>query len=538
MLKHLSKIEPTLFYALLALWMLPVWSVDFFVTGDGPCHLYNSKILLDWWQSGSREFYKPFYFLNTNFDPNWLFNLLTAPLLAVFGSGLSEKFFFTMYVLGFGLGFRYLISQINPAAKFISTLGLLFCYHKLLMMGFLNNSLSLALWFWAVGWWWSKRDDHRPVTLLKTALLLLLLFSAHPMGFTYSGMMMGAMLTGLLFFDVREQGWRASLGLFFSRAKSLLLSALPALVLFAEFVLRREWSAEKVAPDMKGILESVARLTSLRTMNSTERDLATATAVVCVVFFLSAIVLRLRERRWLPADGLLLFLGLAFFSILNPPSSLSGGLEVSLRMGMIPYFAMLCWASTAQFPVWSKVAGQLAALVLALGFLAARLPIHRNASDYAEEIRSCAPYLKDRATLLTLNYDWTGHTPEGKEIANGIWLFTHVDCYLGTDRSMVISDNYETHFWYFPIIVRWQTDMYTQTDKDGINFDHRPPRADILSYKRRTGQELDFVLLLSYRDEFKDHEYTKEIFAQLEQGYDRAFVSEFGHAMLYKRRGL
>lgn len=62
--------------------------------------------------------------------------------------------------------------------------------------------------------------------------------------------------------------------------------------------------------------------------------------------------------------------------------------------------------------------------------------------------------------------------------------------------------------------------------------------ADILSYKRRTGQELDFVLLLSYRDEFKDHEYTKEIFAQLEQGYDRAFVSEFGHAMLYKRRGL
>lgn len=80
--------------------------------------------------------------------------------------------------------------------------------------------------------------------------------------------------------------------------------------------------------------------------------------------------------------------------------------------------------------------------------------------------------------------------------------------------------------------------MYTATDKDGVNFDHRPPRADILNYPQRSGQNLDYVLLLSYRDEFKDHPYTQEIFSQLGQAYDKTFVSEHGRAILYKRKGL
>ena len=135
-----------------------------------------------------------------------------------------------------------------------------------------------------------------------------------------------------------------------------------------------------------------------------------------------------------------------------------------------------------------------------------------------------------------LNYEWGGWTPEGNTIGNRIWLFGHIDGYLGTTRSAILSDNYEANYSYFPTIARWQTNMYGQTDKDGVNFDNRPPRADILSYQRRTGQQLDYVLLLSYRDEFKDHEYTKEVFSQLDQSYVQVFKSELGRAVLYKRK--
>ncbi|MBK8196103.1 MAG: hypothetical protein IPK76_23985 [Lewinellaceae bacterium] len=104
-MKKLEALEPFIFYAILALWVVPLWSLDFFVTGDGPCHLYNSKILLDWYRGGYKDFYDPFYFLNTNFDPNWLFNLITTPLLAWVSPGIAEKIFLTLYVSGSGWGF-------------------------------------------------------------------------------------------------------------------------------------------------------------------------------------------------------------------------------------------------------------------------------------------------------------------------------------------------------------------------------------------------------------------------------------------------
>lgn len=532
----LHRLEPFAFYTILALWLVPVWGLDFFVTGDGPCHLYNSKILLDWWQGVNIAFYKPFYHINTHFEPNWLYNLLTMPLLAVFGPAWADKVFMTGYVLGFGLGLRFLVSQINAQSKFISTVGLLFCYHNLLMMGFMNNSLSFVLWFWVVGWWWKKRDDVRTKTLLISASLWLLLYSAHPVGLTFAGLTVGAMLLGLLFFEIKNDGWATSRERFFQRCKSLLVSILPMLLLFAEFVFRRDWNQEKNLPKVGTALDGIGHLRALTTMHSTERDLALTTGLLCWLLFLGAVVWRWRAGKRQAADGLLLLVAMSFYLILYPPGSFSGGLELHLRLVMVPFLALLFWTATATFPVWAKSVAVLAALVLAVGFLLARWPVHRNASAYAQEVFSCNSHLADTATVLVLNYDWSGQTPQGDRIANRIWLFGHVDGYLGTTRSAILSDNYEANYAYFPTIARWQTNMYSQTDKDGINFDHRPPRADMLSYQRRTGQTLDYVLLLSYRDEFKEHDYTKEVFSQLDQAYIKIFTSEFGRAILYQRK--
>jgi hypothetical protein len=250
-----------------------------------------------------------------------------------------------------------------------------------------------------------------------------------------------------------------------------------------------------------------------------------------------ALWLRWKERRWLETDGLLIFVVLAFAVIMNPPSSLSGGLEVPLRMVMVPFLALLLWLTTVSFPQWVKQVSMGFAILIMAALLWVRLPVHRAASDYAEEVYSLRYQIPDQSRILVLNYDWDGHTPEGKKIADKIWLFTHLDCYLGAQSSLVISDNYEANFWYFPTVAHWETNMYTQTDKDGINFDHRPPRADILSYQRRTqGQEIDYVLLLSPRPEYAQHPYTLEIMEQLNQAYTKVSTTEHGRAVLYHKK--
>ena len=180
-MQKLTKLEPFIFYALLGVLLIPIWSVEFFVTGDGPCHLYNSKVLIDLLDNVYPEFYKPYYFIHSTFEPNWLFTLMTVPLLDILGVQLAEKAFFTFYILAFGLGFRVLIDEINPNAIFLSVVGLLFCYHKLLMTGFLNNSISFALWFWVAAVWYHHRNIFHPVWCIVQGLFILLVYSAHPM---------------------------------------------------------------------------------------------------------------------------------------------------------------------------------------------------------------------------------------------------------------------------------------------------------------------------------------------------------------------
>ncbi len=528
--------EPILFTLLLLLALLPIWSVTFFVTGDGPCHLYNSKILLDWYRGEALDFYKPFYFLNPNLDPNWLTNLIQVPLLMLFPAPVAEKLFFSLYILLFAGGFRFLCRQINPDAVFLSALGILFAWNHIVMMGFLNNSLSLALWFWVLGYWWKWRRSTDYLSMLALALWFFALYLAHPIGLFFAGLNIIALALGQFFQQVQQHTFREAWQNLLQQGSKTLLVALPGLILFAHFILKRDWLSE-ASPSSSNVWGNLLRMTALVNLSQQEAPFVMPISIFCLLLFGYAVWLRWKERRWLEADGLLIFVVLAFAVIMNPPSSLSGGLEVPLRMVMIPFLALIMWMATVSFPQWVKQISMGFAVLIMAALLWVRLPIHRAASDYAEEVYSLRYQIPDQSRVLVLNYDWDGHTPEGKKIADKIWLFTHVDCYLGAQSSLVISDNYEANFWYFPTVAHWETNMYTQTDKDGINFDHRPPRADILSFQRRTqGQEIDYVLLLSPSPEYAQHSYTLEIMEQLNQAYIKVSTTELGRAILYKKR--
>lgn len=528
--------ERAFFYGILGLWLLPIWSVDFFVTGDGPCHLYNSRILLDAWTQQHWAFYAPFYNINTAFDPNWLFNGLTVPLLAVFSPALAEKVFLSGYVLLFAFGFRFLVRQINANALFLSSLALLFCQHRLVLMGFYNNSLSLALWFWVVGWWWQNRDVHRPLVLLWGMALWLLLYAAHPMGFVFSGLTIACLVLGLVWQESRPLGYPQALRRGAKRVGATLVCALPALVLMLRFVWQHTWAAAQTPADPIQALDNFWRLTALIGLNRSEKGAALLTELVCMALLGYALFLRKRQKGALATDGWLLFVAVAFFCMLFPPNSISGGLEVPMRLVVLPYFALLFWCAANEFPSWVKGATLVSALVLSLAFVGLRWPAQQRASDLAKEVYACRDSIRAGGTVLVLNYDVAGKTPEGRDIANKIWLFGHVDCYIGAAQPAILSDNYEASYGYFPVSWRWQTGLPGQTDKDGINFYHRPPRADVLSYNRRTGQHIDYVLFVNYRDEFGAHAYTQEIFAQLDQAFEKIYASPQRRAILYRRK--
>ncbi|MBK9339150.1 MAG: hypothetical protein IPM98_22500 [Lewinellaceae bacterium] len=530
--------ERWFFFALLLIALLPVWaSGRFFVTGDGPCHLYNAHVLLDYLLGRNLDFYDPFYNLNLNLNPNWLSHIVLAGLQLIFAPETAEKIFLSSYLLLFGFGLRYLLRQINPDSIFMSSVGLLFVWHHLLVSGFYNFSLSITGFFWIGGYWLKYRKQLTPGRIAILATGWVFLYFTHALGTMFSLVFVGSAILVEALRAFRSVGLRQAWQQHATSTLRTALAALPMLVLLVWYLLRTPPNTGTDSRTIADLLEDLLQLRNLILLNSTERDTVKAVAIFAGLLFAVAAWLRWRERRAAAGDFLLLFVAVALWQYFSPENSRAAGLQIPLRIQTFAWLGMLCWAATANFPEWVRKNAPAAATVLLVVLTFLRFPAHRKASELVEDYLWCIPKVADRSVVLVLNYDFNGLDKAGKAIANSNWLFVHAADYLGAYQPVILSDNYEATKPYFPINWQWQRDMFAQTDKDGVNFENRPPRADILNYKRRSeGYDIDYVLFLSYDPRFYDHDYAREIMGQVKQAYEFVGFSPGGKAELWQRK--
>lgn len=529
--------ERTFFFLLLGLALLPVWSGRFFVTGDGPCHVYNARVLLDYMQGRNVDFYAPFYQLNTNFEPNWFGHLCLAAFQVFLAPELAEKVFLSGYVLLFGFGLRFLIRQINPESLFMSSVGLLFVWHHLLLSGFYNYAASIALFFWVCGWWMKCRHDWTPPRLLLLSLLWLVLYSAHPMGLVFSGAFIGSAMLWDAYGSGKAGGWKGAGASFFRQVKQTGLAALPMLVLLAEYLFRRPGHPDGNSETALTVAHDLAQLSALITLDSTERDIVKAVGILIGLLSVAAIGVRFQNRTGSSSDFILLFLGICMWQYFKQAGAQSIELLMPLRIQIFPWLALLLLIATATFPGWVRLTAPVLALGLMTALLYIRLPLHRRASAQVEDYLSCLPHIRDRSVIMVLNYEFGGSDAERRPVGNRTWLFNHAADYIGAYRTSIMSDNYEALRFYFPFSWNWQRDMFNQTAKDGINFDNRPPRADLTNFHWRSGgYDIDYVLRLNYDERHFNHPYANEIQDQLDKGYRFVFGSPGQRLEVWERK--
>jgi hypothetical protein len=526
--------ESILFLIAVLCALLPIFLTNWIVTGDGPCHFYNSAILYDWhFRSGLSEFYAPFLQLNQQLDPNFLTNMIQVPLLHFLSPSVAERTFFALYIVCFSFGFRRLIFAINPDNAFLSSIGVLFVWSQLLMNGYINNCWSIALWFWILAVWIELQNATSWSKLIGLSLLFLLGYFAHPIGFVLSIISIVVLIGGAFCFDETHR-WR--LDFLFNQSKKLLFTALPSLLLFGHFFLRRTWTEEHSVLERGNLLVALFKLSPLICLSKQERHLLFVVSLVILSLATWAAIQMIRKKQAAKNNYIGLLFFVMFLIVMFPPKSIGGGLDIGIRLGMLPHLSLLFWLATIDFSRWVQRSIPIISICLSIALLYLRLPLMLFSSDYADEILTCLDSIEEKSTVLALNYDWSGVNPDGsKSGISHTALFSHVDCYLGAYKPLIISDNYEANYYYFPMIERKETNFYRHTEIDGKNFDHRPPRADIRNYKTRSGgHAIDYVLMLCYDEQKHQHEYTTEIKTQLDEMYTLAYRSPGGRALLYK----
>ncbi|MBL7825717.1 MAG: hypothetical protein JNJ57_03740 [Saprospiraceae bacterium] len=517
--------------------LAPIWlSGNYFVTGDGPCHSYNASVLLDWWQERHVDFYQQFYTLNPHFEPNWWTHAWLVLLQTFLTPQVAEKIFLSGYVLAFCFGFRYLIRNVHPQGAFMSVFAGIFCWHHLLQMGFFNYAWSLAGMFWVLGLWVQKPASFQWKHFLLVSIGWFSLYTMHPIGFAFTAVGVVVVSTGRAIRVVRPAGFRAGARAWVYEGLYTAGASLPALILTASYLWRQNWNHGGNDQLLKDIIDALATLTQLITMNEREHPVVNLVVFVLLATMIITLHRRWRNGTWRVGLEWLVLCVIALVIYLAQVGASALELLMPLRLQLLPWLFVLVWMASAGV---SQKAGQwimVAALICQSALLSQRLPAHRMASRLAEDYVTMVPHIEPRSVVMVVNYDFSGTESVGKLVGDRIWMFNHVADYIGAQRSgLIMSDNYEALLRYFPLMWRLEGDMYNRTAIDGIGFEDRPPRVDLLGFpKRSQGRKIDYVLVIGQTEADRQHERGKELMEQLQLAYHPIATSPLGSAVLYQ----
>lgn len=524
----LQKVTSKLFYVAVLVFLFPLLTNTWMVTGDGPCHLYNAKVLKDIIFNIDKSFYLDFYMVNFKLTPNLWDHILMGFFQVFFSASISEKLFFGTYILTFSFGARYLCNSIAPKSDWAVLPVLLFIFHHLMMKGFLNYTFSFAASFWVIGYYIRHINDLKDWKIAtKLSLLLLTTYFMHPIGFIFA-------LAGITFTTtahvvsilINPQA-KEILITFLKKISPLALIVLPSILLYVSFMMGSSFSKPL---DWNTLIN----LDSLMTYAEGERPYSIIAGKFAIVILILGLLNRIKNGPIIHiGDGMLLLC--LFFVFLFHANLINDSMIGGDRLKFIPHICIFIWMSSLRFESWFKAIVNIFALGIIFIFAFLRYPAYAEASAWVEDYMECEQFIKPKTKVLTLNYDYNGTTADGRLIAPNNWTFMHGTSYLGAKKPLILSDNYEAHMNWFPI--NWKDQkfsFYVATGKDGMSFEDRPPRAVFTSYAEKTGKTpIEYVLVIGKQEEHIAHPNTMEIDSQLVTKYNVICTSKSGRSVLY-----
>lgn len=457
------KNEKKLFYLLVFLNLIPLFTGTFFPTLDGPAHLYNARLILDL-ISGSSSSVNQFFQLN-ELVPNLTGHAINAVFLAVLPPHLAEKLFLVLYAIGLPWSFRYLLASSQSTNVIFSFLILPFVYSYLFLLGFYNFSISLIFMFLSIGYWLRLGSNIRSFSaFIILSLLCFLTFSSHLVVYGLSFSFMLAQ-TGIRFlrsieFNRERRSFNIIEGL--NEVVFLLFANVVPLFFTVAYFIKR--------PSSKGDYsyiswdEGLSYFTSFRPLIAFNIEIEQQFTKLLFYLFvlLTAIALGIvlkkffdRKRSNLNQSYLLsgivnhpslyalmiCFICLMAFLIL-PDSDGFGG-YISIRMALLFLIFMIYLFSTAIPQKWIALLCVPLIIMVIFNLNIYYSKVIRYSNKIATEIVSASDLIEPNSVIMPIN-------------VSDNWTFGHISNYLGVTKPMVILENYEANVGYFP--VKWNDD--------------------------------------------------------------------------------
>ncbi len=510
-----------------------LWWPHFYVTGDGPCHVYNARVLHDLWLGVNKDFYSRFFEVSNQPNPNWCATVLLSLPMFLFNGAVSEKLFLTLYAGMFAGGFYLLLKRINKEPSLWLLVVFLFIFHHTLSKGFYNFSFGIALFFWVVWSWLRFLGDRKNAHALIFFVVTGLLFFTQLLPFVFALITCG-LLTVTFALDKGESDKGVATRYFFKNVIFLFVLSAPFLALMLWFTIKEGGMGLHLQPHLYRLKELVQFRYLVNAVHG-EEFFAGMVGITLTSLLLFSVAGRFKGgfkvHRY---DGLFLSFLFALFVCLFFPEDFMGRVILITMRAQLFVFILASCCIAYMLPLRWRDAGGVLLFTCFLCLSWVRFGYLQRASGAAMDYCSALQYIQPMRVVLPLDFDPAGRDADGKPVADRNYLFSHAADYMGAEKPLIMLDNYEANAGYFPLSWTASTNPYARLGRfEGI--EGHPPCADIEAYTQTAGVSVDYLLFWCYDSSMLTKGHYAFLADQINRGYHEVYVSGSGRTVLYEK---
>ncbi len=481
----IPKFEKYVFYSTICIGLSMLCCAKYYITGDGPSHVYNAQTCFDILFQKKTTFYTTYYNINKNLSSNWASTTILGLLLKIAPYWLAEKLFQIAYMLLFAFGFRNAIKTISEPNIFLSVLWLPFCFSYVFQLGFYNFVLAMSAFMWYIAYCIKNKKNLHSSTIQGVVAFLLFII-------TFTHTMLG--FVSILFFGILvvEKTWHEK-KISLTSYKEYFFILLPSLFVLYSYVLHQAKDIGSSASSIADKLYYLCSGTFLMSISSSEKYIALLYSIL--IISVAVVAIRSFIKTKFPfLNTLIVFNAILLIAYIFSPDSVGVGSGIIPRTAMIVSISLIFFVAQATFAIYIKIATLICTLLCNLFLLYIRIPKINTASTVTTECLKPASFIEKNSTVLVLHMDdWITST-SGKvfEIDNSM---LHATDYIGVqkNKNIILLNNYEASYTCFPL--SWQKKIEPTYMLKSAMPGSYPPHADLQNYEQLSGVSIDYILL-------------------------------------------
>jgi len=473
----------SLVFAVLTLVQLvPVWSVEYLPTGDGPSHLYGAWLVRTLTSDAAPEPIASYYRVDWRPVPNWASVAFMDVAMPIFTPPTAEKLFFSLILITFLGGAWMYAGADDPDNAAFAFLALPLAYNQLLQAGFYNFSLGVGLYFIAVAVWWRTREQRSKWSIALIAGLLLVCYFAHPMS---AALAIGSI--AILWILNRSQPIR-------------LVALLPSIALLIWFVAQQPAGRAHVHSTVGYLVHYLTNTQLLYTFDVRQ-------IIFGRIFFALILMIVIATLFLESTSKFAIVLALTVLYFLSPAET-SGGAVINERLALFVILAPLPWVSPRlRRLIWIPLVAIFSTIaILNAGF---QLRHFRHCDRGTQRFLIPVRQIENNSVVLPLLFNRS--MPDAY-----IGYHVHAIDYVAIEKGLVDLGYYQAGTDYFPI--RYKAGI---RPPEILEMEGHPDRIDLNAYP-----EADYVFTWLMPPNAR-------VRSQLEQGFDRVVAANGGE--LYRR---